>query len=168
MNNQQQRYLDVKSPLGTLRLIARAGAITHIRLPNDLGPTPPEGSGAEGADPSSHVLRQLARQLDEYFAGCRRSFEVPLAPEGTPFQRSAWAALATIPFGETRSYREQARAIGQPTAVRAVGGANGRNPIAIVVPCHRVIGSDGSMTGYGGGEPAKRWLLEHERRVRAG
>ncbi len=166
MNHEQQRYVDVASPLGLLRLIAREGAITHIRLPIDPGPTP-DSPAAGGDDPSSAILREAARQLDEYFVGQRRTFELPLAPEGTPFQRAAWAALTAIPFGETRSYGDQARAIGRPKAVRAVGGANGRNPIAIVVPCHRVIGSDGSLTGYGGGEAAKRWLLAHERRVRA-
>ena len=159
------RSVDVDSPLGTLRLWAAGGAVTAIRLPNDLGPLP-DVPAPRGDDPSSAVLRAAARQLDEYFAGRRQAFELPLAPRGTAFQLAAWQALRAIPFAETRSYGQQARAIGRPDACRAVGGANGRNPIAIVIPCHRVIGSDGSLTGYGGGQPAKRWLLEHEARVR--
>ena len=161
MSTRQQRYIDIESPLGTLRLTACDGAITHIHLPTDAEPKP-DGLVAGGGDASSAVLWAASQQLDEYFAGRRRQFDLPLAPSGTSFQRTAWRALSAIPFGETRSYGEQARAIGRPKAVRAVGGANGRNPIAIVVPCHRVIGSDGNLTGYAGGEPAKRWLLNHE------
>jgi methylated-DNA-[protein]-cysteine S-methyltransferase len=106
----------------------------------------------------------LRRQLAEYFAGERREFELQLAPEGTPFERSVWDELRRIPFGETRSYGEIAQAIGRPGAARAVGRANGANPIPIVVPCHRVIGSDGSLTGFGGGLEAKSRLLEIEGR----
>jgi methylated-DNA-[protein]-cysteine S-methyltransferase len=106
----------------------------------------------------------LRRQLAEYFAGERRDFDLPLAPEGTPFERSVWDELRKIPFGETRSYGEIAQAIGRPGAARAVGRANGANPIPIVVPCHRVIGSDGSLTGFGGGLEAKSRLLEIEGR----
>jgi O-6-methylguanine DNA methyltransferase len=106
----------------------------------------------------------LRRQLEEYFAGERREFDLTLAPEGTPFERSVWEELRRIPFGETRSYGEIARAIGRPNAFRAVGRANGANPIPIVVPCHRVIGSDGSLTGFGGGLEAKSRLLEIEGR----
>ncbi|MCA8974064.1 MAG: methylated-DNA--[protein]-cysteine S-methyltransferase [Planctomycetes bacterium] len=105
------------------------------------------------------------RQLAEYFAGRRREFELPLAPRGTPFQLEVWAALRTIPFGSTCSYADIAARIGRPNAVRAVGAANGRNPIAIIVPCHRVIGRDGSLTGYAGGLDRKRRLLQHERTV---
>lgn len=101
-------------------------------------------------------------QLDEYFRGARHSFELPLRPLGTVFQQAAWNALLTIPHGETRSYAEQADRLGKPRAVRAVGAANGQNPLPIVIPCHRVIGSDGSLTGFGGGLKAKRWLLDHE------
>ena len=103
------------------------------------------------------------RQLQEYFEGTRRSFDLRLAPEGTAFQRRVWEELRRIPYGETISYRELAGRIGQPTAMRAVGLANGRNPIAVVVPCHRVIGADGSLTGYGGGLDRKRYLLGLER-----
>jgi methylated-DNA-[protein]-cysteine S-methyltransferase len=101
-------------------------------------------------------------QLSEYFAGERSEFDLPLAPEGTAFQRKVWNALCTIPYGETLSYGGLARRIGQPTAARAVGLANGSNPLPIVVPCHRVIGADGSLTGFGGGIERKRWLLAHE------
>ena len=105
----------------------------------------------------------MISQLGEYFAGERTRFDLALAPAGTRFQRAVWAALRTIPYGETRTYTEQAVAVGRPSAVRAVGAANGRNPIAIVVPCHRVVGADGSLTGFGGGIDRKRWLLAHER-----
>ncbi len=105
----------------------------------------------------------MRAQLEEYFAGERTSFDIPLAPEGAPFEREVWRALEEIPYGETVSYGEIARRVGQPTAARAVGTANGRNPIAVIVPCHRVIGADGSLTGYGGGLERKRLLLELER-----
>lgn len=107
-------------------------------------------------------FKQVVAQLQAYFAGERRQFDLPLAPVGTDFQRRVWRALQGIPFGQTSSYGELAGRLGKPTASRAVGMANGRNPISIVVPCHRVIGADGSLTGYGGGLPRKRWLLQHE------
>jgi methylated-DNA-[protein]-cysteine S-methyltransferase len=112
------------------------------------------------------VLAAAARQLEEYFAGERTAFELPLDLEGTRFQRAAWLALAEIPYGETVSYGEQARRLGRPHAVRAVGAANGRNPVPIVLPCHRVVGSDGSLTGFGGGLDVKRALLDHEAGLR--
>lgn len=105
---------------------------------------------------------EAARQLGEFLAGSRTEFELKTRPMGTEFQRAAWLALTKIPHGETRTYAEQAVLLGNPRAVRAVGGANGANPIPIVIPCHRVIGSNGSLTGFGGGLPAKRWLLDHE------
>ncbi len=117
---------------------------------------------------SNRHLVALEQQLAEYFEGTRRSFELSLIPEGTEFQRTAWEALRAIPYGKTRSYAEQARRIGHPSAVRAVARANGENRIAIIIPCHRVIGSDGKLTGYGGGLWRKEWLLQHERRVRNG
>lgn len=147
------------SPLGPLRLTASDAGLVSIQLP---------GPGAEGAEdgpatpPDDPVLEAAARQLTAYFAGTRRTFDLPLAPYGTPFQNAVWEAVRAIPFGETRSYGEVARAIGRPGAVRAVGLANGRNPWPIVVPCHRVIGADGSLTGYAGGEALKRRLLDHE------
>ncbi len=110
------------------------------------------------------MLARAAAQLAEYFAGKRRDFDVPLAASGTGFQQRVWRELAKIPYGETRSYGELARALGSPTASRAVGAANGKNPISILVPCHRVIAGSGALTGYAGGVAAKKWLLEHEAR----
>jgi methylated-DNA-[protein]-cysteine S-methyltransferase len=110
-------------------------------------------------------LQTLYRELEQYFAGHLTTFTVPLSPVGTPFEQKAWAYLRTIPHGQTRSYGQQAHAIGNSRAARAVGGANGRNPIAVVVPCHRVIGSTGSLTGFASGLDRKRWLLEHERKI---
>jgi methylated-DNA-[protein]-cysteine S-methyltransferase len=151
----------VASPVGPLRLIARDdGALTHLLFVDDRLPAlPPAGLRADRAP-----FEDVIGQLEAYFAGARPAFDVPLAPAGTPFQRDAWMALRDIPYGHTRSYSEQAAALGRPRAIRAVGAANGRNPIAIVVPCHRVVGSRGSLTGYGGGLDRKRWLLAHERR----
>ena len=106
---------------------------------------------------------QTRAELEEYFEGRRHTFDIPLAPNGTDFQRSVWRALTAIPYGQTISYAELARRVGNEAAVRAVGAANGRNPIPVIVPCHRVIGSDGSLTGFGGGLPRKKWLLQHER-----
>jgi methylated-DNA-[protein]-cysteine S-methyltransferase len=111
------------------------------------------------------VLALATRQLQEYFDGSRTEFDIPLALEGTPFQRQAWSVLRSIPFGATMSYGEQAAALGDRKRARAVGAANGRNPIPIVVPCHRVVGSNGHLTGFGGGIDAKAWLLDHERLV---
>ena len=109
------------------------------------------------------LTRQLGRELAEYFAGQRRTFDLPLDLVGTPFQQDVWRALLTIGYGQTRSYAEQARQVGRPTATRAVAAANGANKVSVIVPCHRVIGSDGSLTGYGGGVPRKQWLLALER-----
>jgi methylated-DNA-[protein]-cysteine S-methyltransferase len=120
------------------------------------------GRTREGWVESPAQTAPYARQLEEYFAGRRRGFDLPLDLRGTGFQKRCWQELLKIPYGETRSYADIARAIGNPLAVRAVGLANGQNPIAIIVPCHRVIGSDGSLTGYGGGLETKRWLLELE------
>ncbi|HMN21959.1 MAG TPA: methylated-DNA--[protein]-cysteine S-methyltransferase [Ottowia sp.] len=115
----------------------------------------------------SALTEQLGRELADYFAGRRRDFDLPLDLVGTPFQIDVWHALLKIPYGQTRSYAEQARSIGRPTATRAVAAANGSNKISLIVPCHRVIGSDGSLTGYGGGVPRKQWLLELEQGVHA-
>jgi methylated-DNA-[protein]-cysteine S-methyltransferase len=118
---------------------------------------------ATASDDGAHpVLRDTARQLAEYFGGRRRAFDLPLEFRGTDFQKRVWLSLLSIPFGETRSYLDVARALGDPAAVRAVGAANGRNPISIVAPCHRVIGANGDLTGFGGGLEAKAWLLAHE------
>jgi methylated-DNA-[protein]-cysteine S-methyltransferase len=143
-----------RSPLGTLRLYASPDELVALSLPDRPGPLAVQGR--------SDVLARAAEQLAEYFAGRRQTFDLPLAPRGTEFQMMVWNALIEIPYGETRSYGEIASAVGRPSASRAVGAANGRNPIAIIMPCHRVIGSNGDLTGYGGGMAAKRWLLEHE------
>lgn len=111
------------------------------------------------------ITDRCIEQLHAYFTGDLMLFDLPLAPRGTPFQHAVWKALAGIPYGETRTYRDIATAIGRPNAVRAVGAANGRNPLSLVVPCHRVIGSNGTLTGYAGGLERKRWLLQHERRT---
>jgi methylated-DNA-[protein]-cysteine S-methyltransferase len=142
------------TPVGPLQLAAEDGALTQLRF----GAGPVSGS----RDDTDPVLRAAAAELAEYFAGARRDFTVPLAPRGTDFQRAVWEQLRLIPYGTTVTYGEIARRLGAPAASRAVGLANGRNPIAIVVPCHRVIGADGSLTGFGGGMDAKRTLLDLE------
>ena len=154
------------SPIGLLRLVVDdVGRLLRIHLPGDAVAlvAPP----AERYEPGDCCDR-AARQLIEYFDGARREFDLELAPTGTPFQLRSWRALQQIPFGETRNYQQQALAIGKPTAMRAVGAANGKNPLPIVVPCHRVIGKDGSLVGFGGGLSCKRWLLAHEAAVIAG
>jgi methylated-DNA-[protein]-cysteine S-methyltransferase len=150
-----------RSPVGPLRLVASPEALLAIELPGHDQKTAAAGS--------RHPLLQRARaQLLEYFAGRRRTFELPLAPNGTEFQQAVWRELQAIPFGETRSYTDLARRLGRPGAARAVGAANGQNPIPIVLPCHRVVGADGSLTGYAGGLAMKRWLLAHEGAAPAG
>jgi methylated-DNA-[protein]-cysteine S-methyltransferase len=149
------------SPVGTLTLVAAPAGLKAIAWPDRDW----RHVGLDSADVepgSSPFLDQTERELDEYFAGDRTSFDVPLELEGTDFQLAAWRALAAIPYGETRSYAEQATRIGRPSAVRAVGAANGRNPVSIVLPCHRVVGSDGALRGFGGGLDVKEWLLRHE------
>jgi methylated-DNA-[protein]-cysteine S-methyltransferase len=138
-----------------LSLIASEEGLEQIRFDATF---PPDAGLAAGHP----LLRETARQLNAYFARELRQFDLPLILKGTPFQIRAWRALQQIPYGATRTYAEQARAIGAPDAIRAVGAANGRNPIPIVVPCHRVIGSNGKLTGFGGGLPLKRWLLDLE------
>lgn len=145
------------SPLGPLTVAGRDGALVRIDFPN----RPPDPQ-ALGWRHSPTELAEPLRQLTAYFAGELQRFALVLAPQGTPFQRAVWRALQAIPFGEAVSYAGIAARIGKPAAVRAVGAANGRNPIPIVVPCHRVIGKDGSLTGFAGGLPAKQWLLAHE------
>jgi methylated-DNA-[protein]-cysteine S-methyltransferase len=150
------RHLD--SPVGTLTLAATDDGLHAIEFPRYRHPANRAG-WTEGQHP---VLDLAARQLDEYFAATRLAFDLPLAPRGTDFQRSVWLALAGIAYGETISYAQLAQRVGKPTAMRAVGAANGRNPLPIVLPCHRVIGADGSLTGFGGGLPTKQFLLELE------
>ena len=146
------------SPIGRLLLAADEAGLSHIQVPAGRHPQAPKPGWREERAAFSEALRQL----DAYFEGRLRAFTLPLAPEGTGFQKSVWAALCTIPYGETTSYGELARRLGKPGASRAVGLANGQNPLPIVVPCHRVVGSDGSLTGFGGGLPTKRQLLKLE------
>jgi methylated-DNA-[protein]-cysteine S-methyltransferase len=147
------------SPLGRLRLIAQEDALVGVYFEAHR-PAPPALHTAPARD---HAVLDAARvQLEEYFAGARTAFSLPLAAVGTAFQRDVWRALRAIPFGHTRSYGELGAQIGKPLASRAVGAANGRNPLSIIVPCHRVIGASGALTGYAGGAERKRWLLGHE------
>jgi methylated-DNA-[protein]-cysteine S-methyltransferase len=149
----------VDSPVGRLYLAATDEGLTHILF---LAGTDDEPPARPGTGEAARVVRETARQLAEYFSGGRTRFDVPLAPVGTPFQIAAWTGLADIPYGRTISYAELARRLRRPTAVRAVGAANGANPIPIILPCHRVIGADGSLAGYGGGLDTKRRLLSLE------
>ena len=152
------------SPVGRLLLVASGRGLRALLWPGWDERVPVGRIDGGNADPAG-VLAIAVGQLGEYFAGVRTTFDLPLDPVGSEFQRSAWTALRSIPFGETVSYGEQARRLGDVRKARAVGAANGRNPISIIVPCHRVVGSDGSLTGFGGGIAAKAWLLDHERRV---
>jgi methylated-DNA-[protein]-cysteine S-methyltransferase len=146
------------SPVGELLLVGGTAGLMHVHFETW------RYGRAVGDDweYSPGEMAEVRAQLEAYFAGELTTFTVDLAPHGTPFQQRVWSELRRIPYGETMSYRELAQRIGDPRAVRAVAGANARNPIAIIVPCHRVIGADGSLTGFGGGLERKRWLLEHE------
>jgi methylated-DNA-[protein]-cysteine S-methyltransferase len=146
----------IGSPIGDLLVTGNGVAITGLYTPGHGRRPEPDWVRDDAA------FADLRRQLAEYFAGDREDFELPLAPVGTPFQQSVWAALQRIDYATTATYGQLAVGLGLPTAMRAVGAANGRNPISIVVPCHRVIGANGSLTGYAGGLAAKRWLLDHE------
>ena len=147
-----------KTPIGRLVVAADDGGLRRVLFETNRYDAPDRDIWKRDAA----ALREAREQLLAYFAGERRVFDLPLHPEGTPFQLKVWNALSEIPFGATRSYGDVARRIGDPKAVRAVGAANGRNPLPIVVPCHRVIGSDGRMVGFGGGLPTKQFLLVHE------
>jgi methylated-DNA-[protein]-cysteine S-methyltransferase len=153
-------YKTMQSPVGELKLVANGNGLAAVLWENDdpsrvrLGPLE--------EDRNHPVLREAERQLSDYFAGKRETFSLKLDFAGTDFQKKVWNALTTIPFGQTRSYGQIARQIGHPKAVRAVGAANGRNPISIIAPCHRVIGSNGKLTGFAGGLKAKAALLEME------
>ena len=161
MNTTCFDYFD--SPVGALLLISDGEALIGLHF-----------AGSESSDPVPNARRDPARfvavreQLTDYFAGRLQVFDLPLDAHGTPFQKRVWNELRRLPFGETISYGELARRIGQRGASRAVGRANGQNPIAIIVPCHRVIGSNGNLTGFGGGMDRKRWLLDHEARASVG
>lgn len=155
------RHATAPTSFGDFVLVGDDVALTAVHYPGFEEPV--DGSWGEPVDLADHpVLRAAGAQLAEFLLGERRTFDLPLRPAGTDFQRAAWAALLEIPYGETRSYREQAEVVGRPTAVRAVGAANGRNPIPIVIPCHRVIGSAGALTGYAGGVDLKVRLLDLE------
>jgi methylated-DNA-[protein]-cysteine S-methyltransferase len=156
-------YTRLDSPIGGLLLAGDDTALRQLAFLDGRDVVEPEADWEAAESP----FREARRQLTEYFAGDLTAFDLPLAPEGTPFQQDVWKALLEIPYGETVSYGEIARRIGKPRAVRAVGAANGQNPIAIIVPCHRVIGSTGRLTGYGGGLPVKQTLLalEQQRRL---
>jgi len=147
--------MTMQSPVGPLRLYARAEALVGVYMSEQEVPD-------AVPDRSTRVLAAAQQQLTEYFAGERTEFDLALAGAGTSFQQLVWRALSTIPFGTTWTYGELARAIGRPSASRAVGAANSKNPLGIIVPCHRVIGASGELTGYAGGMPAKKWLLAHE------
>jgi methylated-DNA-[protein]-cysteine S-methyltransferase len=157
----------VASPIGPLTLVAADGGLAGVYMDaqRHLPPACTLGEPCGPDGPHAASLAAAAGQLAEYFAGARTRFELPLATGGTGFQRRVWAALRDIPYGETISYGELARRIGSASASRAVGLANGRNPVSIIVPCHRVVGSNGSLTGYGGGLDRKRFLLGLEQRV---
>ncbi|SDJ74120.1 methylated-DNA--[protein]-cysteine S-methyltransferase [Nonomuraea jiangxiensis] len=149
----------VESPVGPLTLVADDGALAGLYMVDQLYRPPQESFGPRDDEPFTEPARQLA----DYFAGRRTAFDLPLRLSGTPFQRTVWTALSEIPYGETRTYGELAEHIGRPTSARAVGHANGRNPVGIIVPCHRLVGSTGGLRGYGGGIERKSLLLALER-----
>ena len=146
------------TPIGPLGLVGDGAALLQVRLPERGAPAALADAGRR----DDAALAEARAQLEAWFAGERQDFELELAAVGSPFQQRVWAALRTIPYGRTTSYGAIAAQLGRPTASRAVGAANGRNPLPIIVPCHRVIGADGALTGFGGGLACKRWLLEHE------
>jgi methylated-DNA-[protein]-cysteine S-methyltransferase len=154
----------IDSPFGALTLVADDGALAGLYMDQQRH-RPPEETFGERQSPDEEPFARVRAQLAEYFAGERTEFDLPLAMAGTPFQRTVWAELRRIPFGDTISYGQLADRIGNPNASRAVGLANGRNPIGIIVPCHRVVGSNGDLTGYGGGIERKRALLAFEQRT---
>jgi len=154
-------FSTMSSPVGRLTLVGEGDDLVGLYFDKD----PLAGKMRADSTRDDRRLRAAVEQLEEYFAGARTRFDLSLVPPGTAFQKKVWGALTRIPFGATATYGEIARTVGRPDASRAVGGANHRNPIAIIIPCHRVIGADGSMTGYGGGLPRKRLLLDLEART---
>jgi methylated-DNA-[protein]-cysteine S-methyltransferase len=155
-------FCNIESPIGRLTLTSDGTSLTGLYMANPAKPPPRTANWV--MDTSAAPLPEAARQLREYFAGDRQTFNLPLHKNGTEFQKQVWRELTAIPFGETWSYGQLAKRLDNPSACRAVGLANGKNPIAIIVPCHRVIGADGSLTGFGGGIERKEWLLTHEGR----
>jgi len=156
----------IESPVGQLSLVATDTTLVAVLWPEERDGRVKFPVVATAG--SNEVLVTTAEQLGEYFDGKRRSFDLPLELRGTAFQQQVWQSLADIPFGETSTYGKQAAAIGRPRAIRAVGSANGRNPLSIVLPCHRIVGADGKLTGFAGGLDTKRWLLDHETQVALG
>lgn len=160
----------VETPLGRMAIACSATGLVALSLPGEPcfsrnhRPTPLTASIAMPHDLAARLIDRVAAELETYFSGRLHRFTLPLAPLGTPFQRSVWQAVVSVPYGETRSYGAIAAVLGRPAAARAVGHANGANPLPIVVPCHRLVGADGALTDYGGGLEMKRWLIEHERR----
>ena len=150
---ESEKIAYYKTPIGTAKIIGNNEGIISVTVIEDK---------IETSTQISKCLESCIVQLDEYFQGNRTRFDLKLNPQGTDFQKKVWDELLNIPFGKTRSYLEQTKKIGDPKAIRAVAAANGKNPIWIIIPCHRVIGSDGSLTGYAGGIWRKKWLLEHE------
>lgn len=157
----ERTHVTLPSPIGPLTLVAQAGRVTGLYMDAQRHRPDAVTFGIPG-EPEDEPFAAAARQLAAYFAGQLTAFDLPLAPAGTQFQQRVWAALQTIPYGQTWTYGQLAAKIGNAAAIRAVGLANGKNPIALVIPCHRVIGSDGSLTGYGGGLDRKRFLLDLE------
>jgi methylated-DNA-[protein]-cysteine S-methyltransferase len=153
-------HTEFESPIGRIVVEGDEDAVTGLYLPAHKG----WNGTAEGSRPSDRCFTNVLSQLEQFFAGERQTFDVPLRSAGTPFQERVWQALGTIPYGKTMTYAQLAGRVGQPGASRAVGAANGRNPISILVPCHRVVGTNGRLTGYAGGLGAKQWLLEWEAR----
>jgi methylated-DNA-[protein]-cysteine S-methyltransferase len=163
METEMYHTTTIDSPVGELRIIASERGLRAILWgAEDVARIAAIDDG-DLVEERTPLLDEAVRQLQEYFAGTRRDFDLPLDPAGTPFQQSAWNVLRTIPYGKTMSYGEQARRLGDPNKARAVGAANGKNPLSIVVPCHRVIGSSGELTGFAAGIDVKSWLLDHER-----
>lgn len=161
-----EHLLLIPTPVGEMGITATDDAVTRIFFNRDQRPARPAAHKATAAsgtpDNATPLLLQAARELTEYFAGTRRTFSFPMTPAGTPFQQAVWAALQTIPYGQTRSYKQIAQQIGRPAACRAVGMANNRNPIALAIPCHRVVGHGGALVGYAAGLEAKARLLRLE------
>jgi len=155
----------VNSPVGPLTLVAAGGALAGLYMDEQRHRPAPQTFGEPDTGQAGDLLAEASSQLEQYFGGERTEFDLQLTLDGTAFQRRVWAALRGIPYGQTISYGQLADRIGQPSASRAVGLANGKNPIGIIVPCHRVVGADGRLTGYGGGIERKHYLLAHERRV---
>ena len=156
----------MNSPVGELRLIAGDNGLRAILWGAEDAERIASIDDDELVEGTTPVLDEAISQLEEYFAGTRREFDLPLDPAGTEFQQSAWLVLRTIPYGTTISYGQQAERLGDPNKARAVGAANGKNPLSIVVPCHRVVGSNGHLTGFAAGIDVKSWLLDHERQPR--